>query len=203
MATRSELTQLLDNELQNIISSVYGISDATPHVAPARTQDNQKLPALNYETQVTPLKHGMHGESYVDEVNYDTSGSVKEIVFGEDKTLYFDVTASVGNDDVKERDELYEAVEDHFGVYDGKRRDTSDLHADIDEIRIQSTSDESRPDDAVRGDRISLEIDYTLYDSYTGFSTMESFETNINISEQDESSSSEQDYNNTINYTTN
>ncbi len=202
MATRSELTQLLDNELQSIISQRYGVTDATPHVAPARTQDDQTLPSLNYETQVTPQRRGMHDESHVDELKY-TDGSVSAIVFRDDKTLFFDVTASVGDDDFKEKDDLYSAVENWFDIYDGKRKQPEDLHSDIDELRVLGTSDESRPDDAVRGDRLSLEIDFSVYDEYTDFDTMESFTSNIETKDQISQEEQTIDYNHDINYTTN
>lgn len=202
MATRSELTQLLDSELQSIISSEYGVSDPSSHVGPANHHDQQTLPSLQYETQVTPIKLGLNGESYVDEVVYN-NGSAVSIIFRKDKTLFFDVIATAPNDNSKQRDELYEAVEDHFGKYDGKRNDAEDLHSDLDEIRVNSTSDESRPDDAVRGDRLSIEIDYKEYDEYTDFSSLESMSTDLVISDQEEPEEQTSDYNHDINYSSN
>lgn len=200
MATRSELTELLDSTLQDIIVDLYGVTDPSSHVGPANGHDNQNLPSLKYETQVTPINLGLHGESYVDDIVYE-NGSATTIIFRDDNTLFFDVIATAPNDNAMQRDNLYDAVEDVFGEYDGKRREPADLHGDVDEIRVGGTSDESRPDDAVRGDRLSIELDYSEYEEFSDFASLESLNTNLNVSDQSESEDSSQnnlDYNLTI-----
>ena len=171
--------------LEDVISNTFGVSDPSPHVAPVQTQEDQQLPSLNYNTQVEPISYGMHGSEYVDHLEY-TNESVSGIVFAEDKVFYLDVIASASGDNMKQRDDLYTAVEDYFSIFDGKRSQPSDFNADVDEIRVGGTSDESRPDDAVRGDRLSIELDYTTYDTYTDFSSLESLTSNVTVKEFEE-----------------
>lgn len=179
MATLPELTELLDSELQGIIATKYGIGTPSNHVGPSNSHDQQTLPSLQYETQVTPIKRGLDGEAYVDDIIYE-NGSATAIIFRKDYTLYFDVIASAGNDDTKERDELYTAVDQHFTQYVAWG-DAEDLHSDADELRLLGTSDESRPDDAVRGDRFSVELDFSAYLEWTGFSSLESVQMDVEV----------------------
>lgn len=162
MATLSEVKQSLYEELVTVLSNKYGLSDPYNHVDPVQTGDDQVFPSLNFETQVIPVERGLHSAIYVDEVSY-TNGTIDSITYRRDYTLFYDVIASVGNDDQEERADLYNAVENHFLTYLTHTASLDTINEDIDDISVDGTSDESRPDDAVRGDRLSIELEFSKY----------------------------------------
>lgn len=178
MAETADIKQAIYDELAGVIDRTIATANPYNHVSPASSTREQELPSLHFEAFASPITRGLHGESYVHDVQYNANGSAEQIIYRRDYSLTTDVFTIVPEDDIRFKDELYSAVETTFSRY-RMWDEPSDFHEDVVDIRTEGATNESRPDDAVRGERLRIEIEFAQYHSYDEFATMERIEQSI------------------------
>lgn len=158
---QSAVIEWLHDEISTFLSGSPLVSLTTPdnHVALAERRDEQVYPFVAIQKITTrPQTMGLgSGNVYVDELNY-VSGSLDSVTYARD--LAFRVEAIPLTDgDAKLRDDMTEDLGDHLSVISR----TDAYPTDIEALDVGEHSPDERTDDFVRGDGISLGIEFTRY----------------------------------------
>ena len=186
MATKTEIRDTIHDELVDVVSEYTDSPE--DHVRPNQQLVDGELPALTYELFEAPLNHGFDGDIHTHDVIYD-DGVLEKIIFRRDKEMTVDIAAHAGDADLTTVDKLYAAVEDHFLPYTDQIGEPSDLHEDVEDVDLQGTEDASRPDDAVHGERLRMQLAYNRFYELTDIDVIEDIEIKFDPDKDDEESS--------------
>jgi len=181
---QSDVTTWLLDELETILdtTSLVSLPNPTSHVDVADSHDDQTYPFVGVQFISGDSESGGigRGNLVVDNVNYDDSGLVQSIVRRKDITLRIEVVP-VTDDDPALRDDLGDAITDHFSLVNEKGTHPDD----IDEIRPEESSSAGRPSEFVRGQGLPLEIEYSRYLVDENVTGVESVNLDVSVGDTD------------------
>ncbi len=167
MVSKEGLKQRLYEELASVLEANTAVSNPYEHVAVHNTWEDEVYPSYVYETFGRPHSRGIDGSVHVDEIEY-SGGEIAAIIYRKDSDLIVDISAFTDDGAEKQKDQLYQSLEDNFSEYN-MWKDPSDFHSDVRSIDVGGTSDVGRADEAIRGDRLRIEMEYSRYRTFDTF----------------------------------
>lgn len=155
MATRSELTQAVYDELVAVMDARSDTSSSETHVVLQDEDLPETPPALSVQFSETPQTSGDSKQTRVVEHVENSDGEIVDVRYADDKTLTVDVTCLAQKDHTAVS--VYEDVRQWFNAFD-RARPSTDLAAGVDNVDVNDGSPQS--EDGRRGHIVRIEIDY-------------------------------------------
>lgn len=174
MSTRTQVMDGIHDELVGIITAELSLTDPSEHVGILNTEDNLRLPYFGYESFPNRITEGFGGDGRVANVNHDANGNVESFDIASRKSIKVDVGVVV-DEDVRVRNQLFDAVEQRFDAY-SKERDPTTIATDVCEAEVDSVP-ESTGNTDFKSNRITLYVEYKQFRNFSDFAPMK----NINV----------------------
>lgn len=155
MATANEIKIKFRSELYNAVS---GIVDEK-NVRVATNEKDAEYPSVVYDEFQTT------GRTFLDTVERDVDGNITAKNYRQFVTIVFDCIILAETE--SQKDELVEKIREHFSRY-SMWLDPIDFDKDCRRIEIQGTqnSDELFNNEIVRGDRLTIEVQFSRKQTY-------------------------------------
>lgn len=186
MVTRGELRDAVTTELK-AISGNYDVTDEGGTVVDTITLESSAiglqdpseeiLPSVIYYDNYVPIAYNGVGTAPQDVILHD-DGTVNYEEYYEYIEAQFIIDVRAPYDYAKEP--IYEALRRRFGKYQFGPWGTTDLHADVRDIRIEDATDIDTGDteEVIRGDQLEVYIEFWRGYEHTT-DNIESVDTNV------------------------
>lgn len=177
MASQQEIQDAILNVLSDVLDSL-GVQTPNEHVRIAERTDDPNLPGYEFSCFEADLTRGLGSNREVHDISH--SGTGVTVTTRRRKDLTVDILAHAAGDDHRDVLKLYDAAERKFDSFTEPHGDASSLHTDVDEIEIEDNSDASNPQDAVRGDRLRISLEYYRFNEEQ-YDSMQHVKTDIEV----------------------
>lgn len=156
MATRRDIREAFYSDLEEAVDGLV----AAENIGQEYPNEDEEMPAV------------VHRDNYRD-VPMNTKTGIADTVEDEDgvqEALYSSLREArfsllVVSDDEQEKEDIYEALVGYFEDYEYPVKDASDLHEDVNTIRVQDSNSEDTEnrDPPARGDRLSVNVQFERF----------------------------------------
>lgn len=157
----SDVVNWLLNEIETYLTNTTLVSLSTPskHTDVAETGDPPVYPFVGVQKIASRSQSAGigSGELHVDSFNM-TGNTVDSIDYRRDVTFRVEVIP-VTDDDAQLRDDLVDELANRFALI--ARRQSFPF--DMEDLAVEESSPQGRPDAFVRGEGVPVEIDYSRY----------------------------------------
>jgi hypothetical protein len=166
MVTSPQLKETIYDELVATLAAHTGNTESTiesnKQVRPTNRYEDGAFPAYVFDTFDTDINRGMGSGVQVHNVVRNADDTIDKLVVRREKEMRVDVGAHATGDRVKEADELYSSLEEHFTQFvEDVGLTTTQLHSDVQTVRLRGTTDVSSADDGIRGERFRWTLNIT------------------------------------------
>lgn len=156
MATRRNIREAFYADLETAAS---GLVDSGS-IGQEYPNEDEALPAIVHTDNYRDVP--MNTKTGIVDTTTDSSG-VQEEIYSQVMEARFSVLAV--SDDEQEKENIYEAVRTHFEEYEFPVKPASDLHADVNTIRVNDSNSEDTEDrdPPARGDRLAVNVQFERF----------------------------------------
>jgi hypothetical protein len=188
---QSAVIEWLHDEISDFLggSTLVSLSNPDNHVSLAEQRDDQVYPFVAIQKIASnPESAGVgSGNLYVDELSYK-AGALDAVTYGRDFDFRVEVIP-LTDGDAKLRDDLTEDLGDHLSIVARTGAHPNEMGP----IDVGEATPDERTDDFVRGDGISLGIEYSRYATDDDPDVAESVELTVSVGDYDDEVSESDD----------
>jgi len=156
MATRRDIREAFYADLEMATDGLVPTED----IGQEYPNEGESLPAIVHTDNYRDVP--MNTKTGIVDTTTDSSG-VQEEIYSQVMEARFSVLSV--SDDEQEKENIYEAVRTHFEEYEFPVKDATDLHADVNTVRVNDSNSEDSEDrdPPARGDRLQISVQFERF----------------------------------------
>lgn len=156
MATRRDIREAFYSDLEEAVDGLV----AEENIGQEYPNEDEEMPAVVHRDNYRDVP--MNTKTGIADTVEDEDG-VQEVLYSSLREARFSLL--VVSDDEQEKEDIYEALVGYFEDYEYPVKDASDLHEDVNTIRVQDSNSEDTEnrDPPARGDRLSVDVQFERF----------------------------------------
>lgn len=154
MASRRDIREAFYADLETAVGGLVAAED----IGQEYPNEDENLPAIVHTDNYRDVP--MNTKSGPVDVTTDGNGNVTGLVFAQMMEARFSILAV--SDDEQEKENVYEALRTHFEEYEFPVKPATNLHADVNTVRVNDSNSEDTEDrdPPARGDRLQVNVEF-------------------------------------------